>query len=849
MSGAAKGTPVAGRRRPSSPQPGGETVTIIAALSACCNSNCRNSRDRPATASSGQAHATDQPWRPRPSRLSPVARCGRGCLMSWNRWVHATDLHVAQASKTPEMGDGCDWPRHAERLTRSTGRKHLNRQANGGPAGRAESGCQAASTAIAFSRWARARHWHTPPWGSSSRVKKGPSRMCAAAPCQPLSRCYLRSTVPVDRVVDVGNLYLAVPEKERKKERERERERAQLVAPHENATTAREQRRRPSPGLNSTGGLCTVPRDDVKESGVRRLSAKHSDPHVAPRPSLLAGCTFTWSLSWPILCSEPANSACQSSRSQCGFVHRVLVRANNNTRMSQPPLPPPSLPLPNTSRPPSDMTETQKLPVFSPPGFLDFPHRRLPPLDQLKPLEIPPNAVPPRSDRQFRSPSNTQLPSIHSGLPPRHDYQPPTTVHRPAAAPVEKLLLQQPNQYTPPHSNPPYSPQQYGPPISPRSEYDGRGPRRLTEQHYTYEEPRHVQHHPQQHAHVHPHSQPHPHLHPHPHSHSHSNSHPPQPHPHQHAHAHQHHEQPYSSLASPVEHSQQRAYAPLPSPGYAPSYASSSTPFRGSVGSLQHSQRGSIAAPLRSVAYSEPPAAAPPPRKQSRTIPLPGSIPQPVYNEQLNLNYELRVRQQPIAARACGFGERDRRVIDPPPIIQLLVTDPKTGAAEPEELRYSLNVVHCTLWNAEGTNEETALVQPDRRTTRRLMGQLVASPSVAKDEHDVEGCFFCFPDLSCRTHGKYRLRFVLMRIDPMNLHVGGFSPILTEVLSDVFTVYTAKDFPGMRPSSALTRALKLQGCNIQVKKGNEKALARKRLTTSQEHDSIDDEEQKRRRRD
>ena len=209
------------------------------------------------------------------------------------------------------------------------------------------------------------------------------------------------------------------------------------------------------------------------------------------------------------------------------------------------------------------------------------------------------------------------------------------------------------------------------------------------------------------------------------------------------------------------------------------------------------------------------------------------------------------MRQQPIAARACGFGERDRRVIDPPPIIQLIVTDPKTDVAEQEELRYSLNVVHCTLWNAKGTSEETALVQPDRRTTRRLMGQLVASPSVAKDEHDVEGCFFCFPDLSCRTHGMYRLRFVLMRLDPMNLHVGGFSPILNEVLSDVFTVYTAKDFPGMRPSSALTRALKLQGCNIQVKKGNEKALARKRLTQSQGHDNNEDDDEmgKRRRKD
>lgn len=203
------------------------------------------------------------------------------------------------------------------------------------------------------------------------------------------------------------------------------------------------------------------------------------------------------------------------------------------------------------------------------------------------------------------------------------------------------------------------------------------------------------------------------------------------------------------------------------------------------------------------------------------------------------LRYELKVRQQPIAARACGFGERDRRVIDPPPIIQLVVTDPETGVVDFDELRYSLNVVHCSLWNASGTGEETALIQPDRRATRRLMGQLVASPSVAKDEHDQEGCFFCFPDLSCRTHGRYRLRFVLMRIDHRNLRVGGSSPILTEVLTDVFQVYTAKDFPGMRPSSALTRALKLQGCNIQVKKGNEKALARKRIQASSEEEEAE----------
>lgn len=205
------------------------------------------------------------------------------------------------------------------------------------------------------------------------------------------------------------------------------------------------------------------------------------------------------------------------------------------------------------------------------------------------------------------------------------------------------------------------------------------------------------------------------------------------------------------------------------------------------------------------------------------------------------------MRQQPAAARACGFGERDRRVIDPPPIIQLIARDARNAVVKLDEFRCSHHIVHCTLVGEDGVTDQSGLQQADRPPTRRLMGQLVASPSVAKDEHDVEGCFFCFPDLSCRTHGRYRLRFVLIRLDPSRLRPGSQSPVLTEVLSDVFSVYTAKDFPGMRPSSALTRALKLQGCNIQVKKGNERALARKRQSFDSTEDREDAENVKRRK--
>ena len=49
---------------------------------------------------------------------------------------------------------------------------------------------------------------------------------------------------------------------------------------------------------------------------------------------------------------------------------------------------------------------------------------------------------------------------------------------------------------------------------------------------------------------------------------------------------------------------------------------------------------------------------------------------------------------------------------------------------------------------------------------------------------------------------------------------------MAEVVTDVFTVYNAKDFPGMQASTPLTKRLKEQGCLISIKKGNDKAHAR-----------------------
>ena len=197
----------------------------------------------------------------------------------------------------------------------------------------------------------------------------------------------------------------------------------------------------------------------------------------------------------------------------------------------------------------------------------------------------------------------------------------------------------------------------------------------------------------------------------------------------------------------------------------------------------------------------------------------------------------LRVRQQPQAARACGFGERDRRVLDPPAVVDLVLKDyDPNSPADVEELKYPFHIVHCSLFTVSLGAEEKALPSdvtsvPDpskvNAMCRRLMGTLVASPFVgwdpeatpSSDKNATLGCFFIFPDLSIRQTGKYRLHFKLMKVSMHNMIEGGQSPVSATVDSDIFEVFAAGNFPGMSPSSLLIRELKKQGATVSLKKG------------------------------
>lgn len=225
------------------------------------------------------------------------------------------------------------------------------------------------------------------------------------------------------------------------------------------------------------------------------------------------------------------------------------------------------------------------------------------------------------------------------------------------------------------------------------------------------------------------------------------------------------------------------------------------------------------------------------PKPRSSDIPnlLNGGKPQAVQS----IRFNLIMRQQPKAARACGSGERDRRNIDPPPIVQLEIDAPPELDSDDinKYLRYEGYVMSCWIYDETGSHDASHMPS-EYRYQRRLTGSLVGTPFYGKDENGQFGCFFPFSDLSVRTLGKYRLKFNLIMLDTSLPGQNTHFPILTEIFSDVFDVYTAKEFPGINESSKLVRTLREQGCIIAIKKGNDK---KKRLKGLGERSDDEDE--------
>ncbi|KAF2405467.1 hypothetical protein EJ06DRAFT_27230 [Trichodelitschia bisporula] len=110
-----------------------------------------------------------------------------------------------------------------------------------------------------------------------------------------------------------------------------------------------------------------------------------------------------------------------------------------------------------------------------------------------------------------------------------------------------------------------------------------------------------------------------------------------------------------------------------------------------------------------------------------------------------NRIYSITVVQQPVRARMCGFGDKDRRPITPPPCVRLFVHDAETGqVVDATDVDSTYFVLTVDLWNESGTSEvnlvrhsgNTPVVSISASTTlafpppmeRQVLGMLATVP-------------------------------------------------------------------------------------------------------------------------
>ncbi|KAJ3068551.1 hypothetical protein HDU98_008286 [Podochytrium sp. JEL0797] len=100
-----------------------------------------------------------------------------------------------------------------------------------------------------------------------------------------------------------------------------------------------------------------------------------------------------------------------------------------------------------------------------------------------------------------------------------------------------------------------------------------------------------------------------------------------------------------------------------------------------------------------------------------------------------------------------------------------------------------------------------------------LAGNIFSSSMVLRDQHGIPGIYFIFSDLSVRIHGTFRLKFYLynMMAETGTLNCGKMS-VITSIMSNPFTIYSSKSFPGTVVPSDLVTSFIEQGIRMPNRK-------------------------------
>lgn len=109
--------------------------------------------------------------------------------------------------------------------------------------------------------------------------------------------------------------------------------------------------------------------------------------------------------------------------------------------------------------------------------------------------------------------------------------------------------------------------------------------------------------------------------------------------------------------------------------------------------------------------------------------------------------------------------------------------------------------------------------------TRNLIGSTTVSAAQLNDLDDNPGFWFVLQDLSVRQEGAFRLKmsFIDLSSGIRGELAKSTVPVLASIFSDPFTVWSAKRFPGVKESTALSKCFASQGVKIPIRKDGGKA--------------------------
>ena len=94
-----------------------------------------------------------------------------------------------------------------------------------------------------------------------------------------------------------------------------------------------------------------------------------------------------------------------------------------------------------------------------------------------------------------------------------------------------------------------------------------------------------------------------------------------------------------------------------------------------------------------------------------------------------NRYYTLEMVQEPQRARACGFGDKDRRPLSPPPIVRLWVRTASGQLVDPNLVSIHFLVLMVDLWSADGTQQRNVVMHPNAQIGRNSDADSAKNPS------------------------------------------------------------------------------------------------------------------------